>query len=229
MALSLEALPLELLAHILHSIPDLETLQSAVLSCSTIYHAYLFDHHKILLKFILQQHEDHVDLAEAIAAIRSQGLYAAEPSNRARIIAILDCRQRSDDIQKLASVHTLSPHLPVNIEEILQLLQLRKEVNFFLQDYAANVQCPRWMDPVKWSSDILPIILSITERKRLLRAYYRLQTYHNIFGAPEYQSGDKCMKLRQNRWLDEDFSVEEVWRLFFFSMPLWEVEELAST
>lgn len=229
MALSLEALPLELLAHILRSIPDLETLQSAILSCSTVYHAYLFDRHQILLEFILQQHGDHVNLAEAIAAIRSEGLCAAEPSNREKIIAILDCRRRSDEIQKLASAHTLLPHLPVNIEEILQLLQLRKEANFFLQDYAANIQCPRWMDPVKWSSDILPIMLSITERKRLLRAYYRLQTYHNIFGAPEYQSGDKSMKLRQNRWQDEGFSVEEVWRLFFSSMPLWEVEELAST
>lgn len=227
MAPSLEALPLELLTYVLRSISDLETLESVVLSCPTVYHAYLFDRYRILLEFILQQHEDYVDLAEAIAAIRSEGLYAVEPSSRAKIIAVLDCRRRSDEIQKLDSARTLSPHLPVNIKEIFQLLQLRKEASFFLQDYTTNLQCPTWMDSAKWSSKILPIKPSNTERKRLLRAYYRLQTYYNIFGHPERRSSDHPGRQYCNYWFGVSFSTEEVWRLFFATMPLWEVEEFA--
>lgn len=146
---SLQALPLELLARILRDIEDLQTLESVVLTCSTVYKAYRFERYKVLLKFILQQYENDVDIAEAMAAIRSQRLYAVIPSNKYKIAAVLDCRRRSDEISKLASSRTISPNLPVNVGEIDQLLQLRKEANFFLQDYTANLQCPSWMDPVK--------------------------------------------------------------------------------
>lgn len=72
--------------------------------------------------------------------------------------------------------------------------------------------------------------LSDTEKKRLLRAYHRLQTYHNIFGAPEFPINDPSHGF-DNEWWSGDCNVvrsmNKVWRLFFATIPFWEFEEFA--
>ena len=45
-----------------------------------------------------------VDIQDAIAAIRSRGIYAVYPSNREKIIALLDVRRRSDEVLVLLNV-----------------------------------------------------------------------------------------------------------------------------
>lgn len=89
------------------------------------------------------------------------------------------------------------------------------------------------MESAKWNDEILPIKLSKTEKRRFLRAFYRLQIYGNLFGPIEIPLNTEPPET-ENDWTykrtwDPDppiFSEEEVWCLFFATMAPWVVEEL---
>lgn len=133
-----QGLPQELRILILRQIDDPKTLQSAALSCSAYYQAYLTDRPHILRKLLHWKFEGPVDIGEAIAAVRSKGLYMGKQCNKEKIIAVLGLRRRTDEIRKSIAPKPIVPSSSANIEEIIQLLQLNREANFFLEDYSRN-------------------------------------------------------------------------------------------
>ncbi|GFF78311.1 hypothetical protein IFM47457_04625 [Aspergillus lentulus] len=171
-------------------------------------------------------------MADAIAAVRSRGLYAVKPSNRAKIIALLDSRRRSEEIRRLGLSSWPFPDEPADIEEIIQLLHLHEKAIFLLDDYTRTAARPEWMDLEKWKNEILPLTLSTLEQRRFLRAFYRMQIYGNIFGDIEIPLGADDVE-EENDWFDNGrtrtvtFTDEETWRLFFGPMAPWEVEEFS--
>lgn len=133
----LQDIPAEIRILILLSVPDLETLKGAVLSCRRFYEAYLLAKRSIYLAFTRRKLEED-DLADAIVAIRSKDLYIIIPSNKHNILALLDNRRRDAELQRVYSSRVESPNSPKRFKETGQLLQLKEETDFFLQEYATN-------------------------------------------------------------------------------------------
>ncbi|KAF7161744.1 hypothetical protein CNMCM5623_007231 [Aspergillus felis] len=227
---TLEGLPVELQISILFNIDDLNSLRSLVFA-SPIYHrAYQLVRQELLYVLLQSSYNGLVDIADAVAAVRSRGLYAIKPSNRAKIIALLDSQRRSEEIHRLGLSSWPFPDEPADIEETIQLLHLHRMATYLLDDYTRTAACPKWMDLDKWKNEILPLTLSRTEQRRFLRAFYRMQIYGNIFGDIEISLGADDVE-EENDWFADThgrtptFTDEEAWRLFFGPMAPWEVEE----
>ena len=167
-----------------------------------------------------------MDITDAITAIRSNGLHASLPSNKERIISLLDTRRRGVEIRRLGLASAPSvPNTPASPDEIVQLLDLHRIAIFLLNDYCNSAPNPKWMDQAKWNNEVLPLHLSETEKVRWFRGFYRLQIFANIFGPIEFLpyefNGDK-----RDYWVDETFTIEQAWRVLFGTMAPWEVAEV---
>ncbi|KAJ5174470.1 uncharacterized protein N7482_000347 [Penicillium canariense] len=208
---TLEGLPAELLIIILSQISDWESLRSIVLSSPTCHRAYLASRHELLYNILKRQYGQLLDLPEAITAIRSKGLYLHH--NEEEAIALLDRWRRRDEISRWSLTLTE----PIGLEEVIKLLHLHKQLQFFLEDYSTNIPRPSWMDPAQWEHE-LPLKMSDCEKRRFLRALYRLYTHANIFGLPEVHP--------QSNSIDNGFDNEQAYRLFFGAMPPWEYQEI---
>lgn len=225
---------MELRIQILLNVEDLDTVKSLVFASPDYHQIYLTIRHEILSMHLQKSYDGLVDTKDAIAAIRSKGMQAVYPSNRQSIIALLDAWRRCDEVRHLnLSDHSrILPDKPANVAEAIQLLHLHNAATFLLDDYCTHAECPQWMDSTKWHSEILPLQLSRIEKRRFLRAFYRLQIYGNIFGDVEIPL-DGQRPEKENAWFGSNwdqtnitFSDAEFWRLMMAPMAPWEVEEL---
>ncbi|KAF7594658.1 hypothetical protein BBP40_008749 [Aspergillus hancockii] len=223
--MALENLPTELRMLILQQLPDIQSLKSLV-HASPIYYSTYAVSKKTLLHEILQRQYGFVDLAEPMAAIRSQGLHADVPANKDEIVSLLDRRRRHDELPR-------SENAPTNLDECFQLSHLYSQLDFLTQRYCTQSSCPPGITQEKWDQN-RPINPSKTEKARILRALCRLQTYCNIFGAREWDdfqnepssssTRPSPSKRRSSTWY-RNFQLHEMWSLIFGTMPPWEVEE----
>ncbi|GFF55003.1 hypothetical protein IFM51744_08517 [Aspergillus udagawae] len=226
-----EGLPVELQISILFNIDDLDSLRSLVFASPTYHRAYQLVRQELLYTLLQRSYNGLVDIADAVAAVRSRGLYAVKLSNRAKIIAVLDSRRRSEEIRRLRLSSWPFPDEPADIEETTQLLHLHRMATFLLDDYSRTAARPEWMDLEEWKNEI-PLTLSRMEQRRFLRAFYRMQIYGNIFGHIEIPLGADDVE-EENDWFADTrgrtptFTDEETWRLFFGPMAPWEVEEFS--
>ena len=212
----LEALPVELRILILSSISDLHSLRAIVLASPAYRQAYRPVRGELLRDILYKAYNGLVDVPDAITAVRSKGLHAYLPSNKERIISLLDDRRRSDEV----------PDTPVSIDETIQLLDLHRIAIFLLNDHCTFAPCPGWMDQTRWKkTEILPLRLSRTEKVRWLRGFYRLQIFANIFGPIELPVHE-CNAGKRDDWNGKAFTMEEAWRVFYGTMAPWEVTEL---
>ncbi|KAF9889606.1 hypothetical protein FE257_007114 [Aspergillus nanangensis] len=223
-----ESLPTELRILILQRCLDLSTLRSIV-HASPVYHqTYLSIRHDLLLAMLDRNYDGLVDISDAITAIRSRGLYACFPSNKEKILALLDCRRRSEEICRLRLPSAPdAPQQPKDVDEILALLKLHEIAMYFLNDYSHHPVRPKWIDPTKWEEEILPLKLSKIEKIRFLRALYRHQILANIFGPRDNPVNESPRWGELNTWLDEKiFAHEEAWGVFLGTLDPWEIGEL---
>ena len=94
--MSFESIPPELRIHILQAL-DKPSLHKVVSASPTYHETYTFAR-RALLHNLAQQQYGLVDLAEPVAAIRSEGLYADVAANKQKIIALLDRRRRHSEL-----------------------------------------------------------------------------------------------------------------------------------
>jgi len=197
-----------------------------------------------LLEYLVkQQYSGFLDLAEALTAIRSKGVNFT--FQRENAIALLDSWRRRDEIREQKNQTSSNRlHEPSSLEELIKLFRLHKMLRFFLEDYSINAPRPPWIQPVQWENNILPLHLSLSEKRRFSRAMCRLQTLKNIFGDPVqcsmYESCDSCGHNRvwqmgdtnEPRDISKDCETwlirEQAYKLFYGTMPLWEHEEMGS-
>lgn len=177
-----------------------------------------------VLSCILRNHYGEL-LGEAVAVIRSRGLFFANHKEEA--IALLDTWRRREEISDLALG---APRIdkPSDMGEILALLQFEKVMQFFLNDYTMNPPRPEWIEPGQWE-EMLPLKLSGDERHRFLRALCRLQTHSNIFADPEHGPENDAPWL-DNNWFQmgsgSGSEEEEAYRVFYGTLPPWEYDEM---
>lgn len=219
-------MPVELRICILDNIPDFETLRSLV-HASPAYHQTYVTAQREILQGLVHRHHDPLSNVEALTAVRSFSISAQMTNHSEMVIALLDRRRRAEEIQHLTA--SLAPTEPIDLKETVKLLRMQRIANFFLQDYCRTAPAPPWMDSIKWSAEILPIQLSDRETSRFLRAFYRLQIYCNLFGGREIHSEEYFPNHRSLKKpiIADAFSYDEQWDMFFATMPLWEVEEIA--
>lgn len=224
--MTLESLPTELRILILRAL-DKQSLHNVVLASPTYHHTYLLAR-RALLHDLVRCHYGLVDLAEPVAAIRSEGLYGDVSANKQKIISLLDRRRRHRELE--LSRKDPFAGAPVSIEESIKLLHMYYKLETIVQAYCRRAPCPPWMDQDTWKQQCLPLQLTETERARILRALCRLQTYYNIVGArewvPENETGSQ--RFRKSSTWYRNFTTNEIWNLFFGTMAPWEVEEFGS-
>ncbi|RAL05390.1 uncharacterized protein BO80DRAFT_478364 [Aspergillus ibericus CBS 121593] len=213
---TLEGLPVELHISILFTVPDLGSLGSLILASPAYYDTYQLVKEELLQNLLQEHYAGLINIADAITAIRSKGLYAYNIANKEKIIALLDSQHRSDEIRQREVSSGPLPDEPATIKEIIQLLQLHDMAIRVLEDYSRTTKQPFWIEHNTWANDHLPLALSEIEKRRVFRAFYRLQIYRNIFGSVERAFNQ-----------EKTFTSEESWQLFFSTMAPWEIEEFA--
>lgn len=221
----LEILPVEIFILIFKEISDSECLRSFLLSSPLLLPIYRLAKQEILPCILRNQYGPL--LGEAVAAVRSRGLYLETHKDEA--INLLDTWRRSDEVRKLAPESFSRIDVPRNEKEMRDLFRLHKVLRFFLKDFEKSAMWPLWVDSKTWRNPVLPLKLFKTEQYRFLRALCRLHTHANIFGRAEYPLDDPVLR---NNWREDEiterFSLdEEAYHLFFSTMPPWECDEMS--
>ncbi|RAO73515.1 uncharacterized protein BHQ10_009527 [Talaromyces amestolkiae] len=220
---TLEGLPNELIILILFYIPDQASLKSVVCSSPVFHQAYLAVRQPILCSILKTQFDSILDFSEAITAVRSEGL--SFHSHKEEAICLLDKWRRQEEIASIASIKS-NQSVPLHtLDEIIKVFRLYQELNYFLDDYAQNAPRPSWIKPTEWHAGKLPLVLSLVEKRRFLRALCRLQIFANVLGYPE-RGFD--LSTKDEYWNDDaDTEIEnEAYSLFYGTLPLWEIEEM---
>lgn len=217
----LEGIATELQILIIQNISDFDALRNLVYASPACHRAYTCVRQEVLFRLAhLQCKDDRIDIAEAWVAIRSKGFYAQVEENKKEILTLLDYRRRPNEIRQTQG--DSAPWGQLTLEDCIELLHMRRQFNFLLRDCCQTLPHPPFLEDDE-CAERLPLCPSEDERTRFLRAFYRLQTYSNIFGVPE-----NCLNIRFSRltWRNHTYSEEDVWTLFFSTMPPWEAEEI---
>lgn len=222
--------------------PDGDTLKSLVLASPGYHQAYLAARHELLDCLVKRQYSGFLDLAEALTAVRSKGVqFSLQMEN---VMSLLDNWRRRNETRELSRSSTNRLDEPDGLVEIIELLHFHKMLCFFLEDYSINALRPPWIQPTQWETECLPLHLSLSEKRRFLRAMCRFQILKNIFGDPVLCSGtgscDSCghgkiwqlgetdelreLKRAHGAW----FIHEKAYQLFYGTMSPWEHEEMGS-
>ncbi|KAJ5093455.1 hypothetical protein N7456_009316 [Penicillium angulare] len=226
---TIESLPTDIIVLILFQIPDIPSVRSLVRASPIWHHVYLAVRQRILRFHLNQEFESlAIDPAEAITALRSQGLYLR--TYREEAIALLDAWRRHQEIAELALTPSIRVDQPRDFEEVIDLLHYCRQLRFFLEDFSINAICPQWMSSTQWN-DNLPLRLSQTEQTRFMRAVCRLQIHTNIFG-PALKNPYTVSRAADYRNFWQGFcprdQMEPAYQLFHGAMPTWEYDEIAS-
>lgn len=189
---------------------------------------------EVLACLVKRQYTGPLDLVEALTAVRSKGVLFGYQTENA--ISLLDNWRRRSEIRELDQPSSNRLDQPKNLEETIKLLHFHKILSYFLEDYSINAPRPPWIQPMQWENEHLPLHLSLSEKRRFLRAICRFQTVKNFFGDPIYCSKHTDWKYWQLGETDElkdiakehgDWFLTEIaYRLFYGTIPPWEHEEM---
>lgn len=105
--------------------------------------------HQLLESLVQHLHRRFLDLAEALATVRSKGHRCGLDDER--VVYLLDLWRRRDDIRELRQVspsqHRRQLDEPTSLEEIIELLHLHKAL-CFLRTLLLTSR-PPWIQPVQ--------------------------------------------------------------------------------
>ena len=192
----LELLPPEPIEHILGLLPDVTSLLSSILTCSSLYRVFIRMEVPITSK-VVRNHINEEVLPEAVASWKSSGL-----DTWTHYRALQDfCEDHLSPRQRPPSSWTLSEASP--------LADLHRCVEHLTLDFASWTL--RLLDDSDDSDAWLSQSLSSSELYRIQRAFYRFEMYCNLF---------RTCRLRPVR-----FSKQRT-NDFLFTFTMWENEQL---
>ncbi len=180
----IEKFPVELRQGLLAALSDVSSLRSAVLSCSSLYHAFLGAEELITTQVVENQLGSDV-LPEAVAALKSSRL---QPWTRQGVVDFVDHHLHS----------RMSPLDSWTLSEALPLGNLHSSVERFASEFIAemlNVSSEfAYIDaPPGWP-------VSRQEMNRVQRAFYRFEVYCNLFRNPRVFEASEIGDLFFFKW-----------------------------
>ncbi len=163
---SLALLPTEMKQAILISLPDVTSLCATILTCSSLYHAFL-DSESFILSIVLRNQITPSLMNNALATFQSSknGLN----------------RMQADDLIMLY-ISRAKYSLPFTLREALALAEMHGYVEFFAEQFAKSA-LSRWS-----SSDSA----SPSEMLRIKRSLYRFEFCCNTFKSSLWQYHWSC-------------------------------------
>ena len=211
----LEQLPAELQQMILSALPDVQSLQAAILCCSTIHAAFISAEASVTSRVLLNEIDSDV-IPEAFAALRS--LYPSKP-----------VRPRNPDIYNDVDYQFAEQYLqrrcqrsgPRRISDALRIVKLHDCIRIWAATFAdATLKTMREetmyerLEPDPYDS--MQIDATDLEMKRIERAFYRLEIFCNLFRGRLLRYG-----------VHMNIVFENVRRAFFLNFAPWENEQMA--
>lgn len=202
----IEGLPVELLQAILSHLPDIPSLQAAVVSCPLFYHAFVEVEMVTATQLLLKQIDESV-LPDAMAAAESSQLrpHDTEPESREAIVDFVnqDLRQRP------------TPPIYWSLRDALRISRLHFSVDWFAEDF-----CKKALDTSSLSQS--RSITTLQERRRIQRALYWFEIYCNLFR----ENPVAHKNYFREDLIEKSCVYEEQRTLFFSNFARWEVEQL---
>ncbi|KAL1869131.1 hypothetical protein Daus18300_005667 [Diaporthe australafricana] len=220
---SLESLPVEIRISILENMPDLKTLGSLIHASPVYFAQYRFSR-KSLLCSCLEQDLGREVLVEAYAAFNSRsskiGPRTIPNRNVTDFVDLYGARRYSGDpaamlesmsladIRWLTWFHTLTVKLLATQFSTWALTNLESAAakateEQRMQEKPASLKetstCNTW-----------PSGFSVTEQRRILRAFYRFEIFCHLFSGGQHQS----------------FRHDDIARIFCSQFESWEIEEI---
>lgn len=193
---SLPGLPAEIKQCIFSSLADMASLKALILTCSSLYHAFLEVEPLILAK-ILQKEINPELMHDALATLQSSQIV---PWNR--MIA--------RNLLMLYTTGQTSSLLPTwNLRKALVVSELQGHVQFFADRFASSALSK---NPVTGLPETDPAPVSPSELMRIQRTFYRFELYRNLFVERRRGCGDYFGPLNadyQGRYLDGGFTPWE--------------------
>jgi hypothetical protein len=165
----LEQLPPELIQVVLSELPDIASLESAVLTGPHLYYAFMDAEAQITKKVFLQQ----------IPAELLHDTLAAEVSSREETWR----REKADDFLSQYFARDQQPFrssLQWKLSQVLSLARLYNIINFFTTDLVSPILT---QNPLSGDKEVTSSWqpLSQSERNRIQCNFYRFQIYCNLF------------------------------------------------
>lgn len=215
---TLEGLPTEIQSAVLLNIGDIGSLESLILASPPYYSAYLSQRHAILKRVLFNSIHPDV-LYDAFAAIDStKTIISGREGRAARVRAFL--ANYNDTRDKWV----LPEHL--DLETLCSLARLQNHVQHSTQD---PCQVATSSHPFPGTRMVYGEDLSIHERRRFHRAFYRFEGFCNLFRDWETPPHDVLLSHPSRRHHEGPFELEPLEKSsrFLSLFNPWEVEELA--
>lgn len=187
---TLGSLPNELKWAIMSALPNVPSLRSTVLSCPSLYNAFINVQVPITNQVLLNELRYDV-VPEAIAALESSRL---EPLSQA--------------IPGFVSQHLRTrrpPRLAYTLSDALAISELYSYVHYFAIDFVSNALAKV---PITAHLKLDQAPLSENEMARIIRTLYRFEIYCNLFRGLE-EAHDDLWELQQQELFFNHFSPWE--------------------
>jgi len=206
---SLDSLPAELKASILYSAPNIVTLKTLVRS-SPLYHEAYLDERKSILSTVLLRDIGPQVLSDALAVHEASQIgIEGTGSRKDRVKAFLSQYKAERGSSSPATCDSL------DIETLESLSRLQSVFTTITSDFC---QTTLSVNPVNGERIQPGGELSVNEKRRIYRAFYRFELFRALFARSYY------LVAPEDSWyfdtMDQSF-------LFLSIFNAWEVEELA--
>lgn len=184
---SFDVLPLECRQQILCDLPDIGSLQSAILSHSSLYSAF-YNHKNAIILQIIQRHIPRELLPYTVLRFHARNI---EPWTRAKVL----------DILELYFNRRLVDSFKWTIGAALALVTFHGSVTFFTNEYIDNAL--GLVAPLNFPTHAP----SEAEWTRVARAFYLQETINHLFCFRN--QGERCISggIPYARPLDLEFSA----------------------
>ncbi len=202
---SLPGLPTEIKQAILSSLADVASLRALILTCSTLYQAFL-DVKSLTIANIIQTQIDSSLMQDALTTLRFSRITPCSKSVAENLRRAYIRRETSFSVPRWT------------LRDTLDLSELHSHVEFFARIFASSALSH---NPVTGLPKTGPVKVSPSELIRIERTLYRFEFYHTSFAEREEFSIGRTQRFTEN------FTGQDRARYLYAGFAPWENEQLA--
>jgi hypothetical protein len=237
---SLGAVPDDIKYLIIERLPDFHSLQSLARALKPFKKLYELDRKRILVSFLARTMNEEVR-SDALMALRSSMMMAVAASCDMRHPSSISSRAPDAGKPRLAEIeHFMENYIkappPLELREFLpkgiplvavdRLASLHGAVQFLTTDFCAWMEENQSMQKQEQKQIQFAQPLSASETVRIHRAFYRIETFGNLFRERIFKRrGEDCWYEDWDHLLFLHREAKP--HPFFKAFDAWEIEEIA--